>query len=55
MSHYGAVAVTAVAHLDLEQSVRVQRIRSELVYFRWPGEGQQTSSSRKQAGLAPDA
>ena len=48
-------AVKAAAHLDLEQSVRVQRIRSELVYFRWPGEGQQTSSSRKQAGLAPDA
>ena len=43
-------AVKAAAHLDLEQSVRVQRIRSELVYFRWPGEGQQTSSSRKADG-----
>ena len=43
-------AVKAAAHLDLERSVRVQRIRSELVYFRWPGEGQQTSSSRKADG-----
>ena len=43
-------AVKAAAHLDLERSVRVQRIRSELVYFRWPGEEQPTSSSRKAGG-----
>ena len=43
-------AVIAVAHLELERSVRVQRNRLELVYFAGSGEEQPASRSRRAGG-----